>query len=73
MLREGGCLFGLFCLLVLLGRCFYNEKSQSFTKLTLSKVLVRLADAALFMELELTVVNSGVLEQRIESQAFLSY
>lgn len=69
----GGCLFGLFCLLVLLGRYFYDEKSESFAKLTLSTVLVRLAHAALFMELELTMVSSGVLEQRIESQALLSY
>lgn len=48
-------------------------KNQSFTKLTLNKVSVRLADAAFLMELELTVVNSEVLEHRIESRAFLSY
>lgn len=50
VLGEGGghCLF-VFCLLVLLGRHLCDEKSQPFTKLTLSKVAVRLADATVFM------------------------
>lgn len=67
---DGCQLRFLVCVWGLQGRYLYEEESQSFTQLNWPRFR---SVTALLIKLELTVVNSGVWEQSLESQAFLNY